>query len=82
MEDAKYNFKAYVPTILLTNVLTSSTLFTTNDILKKRVNKFNDAYVEIRNHYGEYKNKVIREFAPNNWLKMHGYPMRRRKAKT
>jgi hypothetical protein len=24
---------------------------------------------------------VLRKFCPNNWLKMHGYPMRRRRFK-
>jgi hypothetical protein len=26
----------------------------------------------------KYRNKFIRKCAPNNWLKMHGYPMRRK----
>ena len=27
----------------------------------------------------DFRYKTIRKFASNNWLKMHGYPMRRRR---
>lgn len=36
------------------------------------------SYDAIAKNYESYKSKAIHEFAPNNWLKMHGYPMRRK----
>ena len=34
--------------------------------------------ISAHSQLDKYRNKIIRKYAPNNWLKMHGYPMRRK----
>lgn len=45
---------------------------------EKRIAALEASYKMLEDSYSVYKDKVIRKYSANNWLKMHGYPMRRR----
>ena len=46
------------------------------DILTDR--KFLADKLELEWHKAKYKEFLVRKSASNNWLKLHGYPMRRK----
>ncbi len=65
--------KMYAPNLALGNLgIASIVLARHYDALHEQLNISNKLYEK-------YKERVIREFSSNNWLKMHGYPMRRKK---
>ena len=43
-----------------------------------RAKSLNDSYAITMLNYEKYRRRAIRAIMPNNWLKMHGYPMRRK----
>jgi hypothetical protein len=45
----------------------------------ERRTKLTEAYERTNAEFARYKLTAIQDSHSNNWLKMHGYPMRRRK---
>ena len=65
--------------ILVGRVTTTETKYDdkkfTNDQIYIKIPSSQEATFTARTDYRH----VLRLFVPNNWLKMHGYPMRRRR---
>lgn len=76
LEGIEFKRKAYIPDILYPT-LTSQLLLTSLSILKRRNMAISSAYDTVSKEYGRYLYKVTRLYTSNNWLKMHGKPMRR-----
>ena len=72
-------FKKYVPEILINPGIQLLAMIESAKESHKRMIKIAEDYNNANKCFEEYKNKVIRRTSSNNWLKMHGYPMRRKK---
>ena len=46
------------------------------DLLKQK--SLVETYIECKTAHDRYVESVLRHVAPNNWLKLHGYRMRRK----
>lgn len=62
----------------MTQNLLSSFVALYHTTQEKRIAALEASYKMLEDSYGVYKDKVIRKYSANNWLKMHGYQMRRR----
>ena len=67
--------KAHVPTIAMVNSFYMLAMAHHKDCA------WLAAYTTLANAMlsDDFRYKMIRKYASNNWLKMHGYPMRRRR---
>lgn len=63
----------YVGTFGLASMIASISLANRSEIRRR-------ALKELARYYGEpYQTMLMRKIHSNNWLKIHGYPMKRRK---
>lgn len=69
----EFNVKSYVPTLL--SLSSVNLLERSHEIMNRRNERIANAYDVC---FNEYWYGYIRKVRSNNWLKMHGYPMRRR----
>ena len=72
--------KNYIPEAIVLTTGMATQLYTNHKIMTRNKEVLAKCYKAIGERYEEYKRKVIYEFTSNNWRKMHGLPMRRKKA--
>lgn len=73
-----FNIKPYVPELLSPVISCKATvelILASHKIIEDRQKRLAKAYDVC---FNEYWYGYVRKVRSNNWLKMHGYPMRRR----
>ena len=74
LEVYKEIMKKYTPTI----VTSAGVAMFVDDISHRKNVAMMQALNTLANYSELYRSKYLRKFKSNNWLKMHGYPMRRK----
>lgn len=76
-EERKELLKKYVPTVLLPCSTAMMVINSKAAIRQQAV--LLEGFERLTKEYGQYRKKAFKRLNTNNWLKMHGYPMKRRK---
>ena len=69
-----HKYELPVPIVGIIAGLSATSIRAMSRIMRDEMDAVITAYGQLDKHRG----KIIRKYAPNNWLKMHGYPMRRK----
>ena len=78
MEELRENFKKYAPEILYAHNIIHM-MAAQHIVNDRRLRVLEKSYGIMNKEYAAYKHRVSRRTHSNNWLKLHGYPMRRGK---